>query len=552
MKNCLLSLLFIFILCACNTETSIDTPTPISKQKRSTRIVGGEPANGNWPWMAALIDQSPEIVNPFCGAALINPSWVITAAHCVENETINTFEVFIGSDRLNSENAQRIPVKQMIIHPDYNTDTVDSDLALLELSRSLDDIQTLSTIPKNIDIQGLDGVIMGWGKTGENKPKSDILLQATVPLVSDDACYQVFGDDLTDNMVCAGELSATKDSCYGDSGGPLVVFIQDRYYLAGIVSWGEGCARNGYYGVYTRVSSFDSFIHDCISFTSWKSEIVAQTNQTAENVYIGADHQGYKQPYTNQNPSQILDFYLIDTNGSAYSQMIHAETGAKIYTWIMKIEYRDLLIDTVIELSWPQDEFSTEGHYILLDGYDLDGDILVDNMRTTDSFTFVHHKLSQENLFFTICWIVESQIEIPIKKGWNMVSFPHTPFDATDLLQDKLIYMFHEGAYIQPRTLVPGKGYWLLSSNDEPIVINGTPKDSWSQELSPGWHLIGSTDQPSTLQSNPQGCIDQIASWQDGYYRQVNEIEPGRGYFIKLNQSCQLVWKTPNAKVEYY
>ncbi len=93
---------------------------------------------------------------------------------------------------------------------------------------------------------------------------SDVLQEVEVPLVSNTACNaaDVLNGAVTANMLCAGLLDAGGlDSCQGDSGGPLVVPDgQDGWRLAGIVSWGIGCAQPQQPGVYTRVSQFTGFI----------------------------------------------------------------------------------------------------------------------------------------------------------------------------------------------------------------------------------------------------------------------------------------------------
>ena len=92
-----------------------------------------------------------------------------------------------------------------------------------------------------------------------------MLQKVNVPLVSKAACNDkaAYGGDITDTMLCAGYKSGGKDSCQGDSGGPLVVTdANGETVLAGVVSWGEGCARANKYGIYSKVSSAISWIAD--------------------------------------------------------------------------------------------------------------------------------------------------------------------------------------------------------------------------------------------------------------------------------------------------
>ncbi|KPA19454.1 secreted protein containing Peptidase S1 and S6, chymotrypsin/Hap domain protein [Candidatus Magnetomorum sp. HK-1] len=540
MRYFIILLCFIFFICACNKGASTDSQTSSSINKKSKRIVGGEPTSNRWQFMAALIDSSTESVEPFCGATLVSNSWIITAAHCLENQTTDSILVFIGSNDLNSEEALRIPIKQMIIHPGYHSDTVDSDLALLELSESVTNYPPLSILPENIETKGLDAIIMGWGQTGEYLAGSDILLQATVPVASNEACRSVFGNVITENMICAGELSSKKDSCYGDSGGPLVVYTNGNYYLAGIVSWGEGCARNGSYGVYTRVSEFHSFIYDCISHTSWASEIVAEVKgEVRKTVRIGSNYNGFKQSPPSHTSNQMMDTELIDTDNAPYIQIIHSAHAANMYTWMTEIEYKPLS-NPLIDISWASETFNPKGHYILIEGKSIYGNVLIDDMRKITHYSYIDLKPKH---YFTICWILETKKEIILQQGWNLISFPHIPIENTIYFQDKLAYIFDKGTYIQPKTILPGKGYWIFSLTKEHFLLNGIPVESCSMELTAGWHLLGSIDQSSIIQTYPENCIEQIVKWHEGSYSRVSEIEPGQGYWIKLKQDCSLIWK---------
>ena len=62
-------------------------------------------------------------------------------------------------------------------------------------------------------------------------------------------------------FICSGTSIGGKDACDGDSGGPLVIeSMEGKFELVGITSWGKGCGEPNQPGVYTRVSSFLSWI----------------------------------------------------------------------------------------------------------------------------------------------------------------------------------------------------------------------------------------------------------------------------------------------------
>ena len=112
------------------------------------------------------------------------------------------------------------------------------------------------------DYEGVTALVTGWGKLNSSGPQSDILQEVNVTTISNQECRASYGHHrITDNMICA--QAAGRDSCQGDSGGPLAVLGQDgSYRQIGVVSWGRGCARPGYPGVYTRLSSLLGWIEN--------------------------------------------------------------------------------------------------------------------------------------------------------------------------------------------------------------------------------------------------------------------------------------------------
>ena len=111
------------------------TPQADTPQADTPEIVGGQEAvPGAWPWMAALVSANLDDYNgQFCGGALIAPQWVLTAVHCVENETPSSIDVTLGKHKLTDSGGERINVVEIIRHPNFNSSTLDSDVALLRL-----------------------------------------------------------------------------------------------------------------------------------------------------------------------------------------------------------------------------------------------------------------------------------------------------------------------------------------------------------------------------------------------------------------------------------
>jgi secreted trypsin-like serine protease len=237
-------------------------------------IVGGQPAQeGAWPWIVAVVSaNAPSIFQgQFCGASLIHPWYVLTAAHCTysQNQPISPSDIFVvvSDYRLSDSAGQRINVTQIIRHPGYNSgSSFDNDLALFRLARPASpapSIEVVSSPPGALENAGLSSTVIGWGNLNPNQPAfPDLLYQVSIPLVAQSTCQQSYGGSLTANMICAGLAAGGKDSCQGDSGGPLMVFDSsvNRWKQLGVVSFGNGCARPNFYGVYTRLSRYADWI----------------------------------------------------------------------------------------------------------------------------------------------------------------------------------------------------------------------------------------------------------------------------------------------------
>lgn len=245
------------------------TPVLAEPRKAEPRIIGGQETTRNVPWVTGLIlaSQSDVYRGLFCGGSLIATNWVATAAHCVENELPDDLDVVVGVHDLERDLAngvgQRLGVKRIVVHPQWNPVNSDFDIALLEL-------QQAASYPPILVYSGQDALvdrealILGWGKTRPRaRTVSPVLMEATVPIIANAVCATALAPEtITNNMLCAGYAEGGTDTCQGDSGGPLVIDANGNAQLAGITSWGIGCARPGKYGVYARVANFAAFIQD--------------------------------------------------------------------------------------------------------------------------------------------------------------------------------------------------------------------------------------------------------------------------------------------------
>ncbi|SFG83318.1 S1 family peptidase [Streptomyces mirabilis] len=220
-------------------------------------IVGGTTTTTTaYPFMMQITDASQ---NQFCGGTLVAANKVVTAAHCVVDETTSSVRVVGGRTYLNGTNGTVSKVSKIWINPDYTDATNGDDVAVLTLSTSMSytPASYVASTDTGVYATGATARIIGWGTTSESGSSSNQLRTATVPLVSNSSCAGSYGSEfVASDMVCAGYTNGGTDTCQGDSGGPLLI----GGVLAGITSWGNGCAEAGYPGVYTRLTTFSNLV----------------------------------------------------------------------------------------------------------------------------------------------------------------------------------------------------------------------------------------------------------------------------------------------------
>jgi len=255
-------------------------PSPTGRGDGATNqkltIVGGQEAiPGFWSHQVALFPSTWR-----CGGSVIDDEWILTAAHCMVNNGSplqpSVVNGMVGvHDIANSEDGnQSLQIEEIFVHENYNSYTFDNDIALLKLAMPIElgitssgiTVGVISLVEADVDnLVGLTMTMTGWGATSSGGQGSDVLLQVDVPVISNDACqdlYEESGAIVTDNMLCAVVDDGGKDACQGDSGGPAVYydFDQQRWQQAGIISWGIGCADKNHPGVYTRLSNYVDWI----------------------------------------------------------------------------------------------------------------------------------------------------------------------------------------------------------------------------------------------------------------------------------------------------
>ena len=244
-------------------------PKPEGDQ-RPLAIIGGQLADVDaWPWMVSLQNSRGH----FCGGALVASDAVLTAAHCIVGESTDDVTAVIGRANLDSVTGESISAIEFIGHPDYDPESDEADIAVILLKTPATTAPIPWVQPDQLQLTepGVDAVIMGWGTTIEDGNGVTDLRQATVPIVSREQANRPISYDgrVSETMLPAGVFAGGTDTCQGDSGGPLVVTDEaGQYHVGGITSWGRGCGRPNLPGIYTRVTSFDEWIDENVTFDS--------------------------------------------------------------------------------------------------------------------------------------------------------------------------------------------------------------------------------------------------------------------------------------------
>jgi transmembrane serine protease 9 len=232
------------------------------------RIVGGVPAPiGAYPWQVSIgLKDNPHSIGHFCGGSIIGANFVVTAAHCVEgNTTPGSIQILYDTNYL-GQGGKVVPVAEIKIHRQWNKASYDYDVAVLRTAQPMEAV-AIKLLQKseapNLFPVGVLATVTGWGLTQERGSISEVLQQVGVQVTSNEVCNgpTAYGGAISGRMFCAGFATGGKDSCQGDSGGPIVAFDRKGgFVLAGIVSWGEGCARPNKFGVYTRVTEVADWV----------------------------------------------------------------------------------------------------------------------------------------------------------------------------------------------------------------------------------------------------------------------------------------------------
>ncbi|XP_078486323.1 uncharacterized protein LOC100179458 [Ciona intestinalis] len=249
---------------------------------KSGLLASGETANeGSWPWATQVYKGIPRTFQ--CGGTLICSGWVLTAAHCFLSEQgysldlqhMNIYLVKIGkfrrSDEPNRQTVSQVP-ERVVTHPSYDVSQNIHDIALIKLRTPVEMSNTIrpACLPRSSPYLPSMGTsiwgppfgslcyVVGWGSTHNRGPTNEYLKQARLQMKLNNVCQRLYMFYQPNINMCVG--GDGDDTCRGDSGGPLMCKHGDRWYVDGITSYGRRCGVVGEPGVYTRVTSFSSWV----------------------------------------------------------------------------------------------------------------------------------------------------------------------------------------------------------------------------------------------------------------------------------------------------
>ncbi|MGI5480623.1 trypsin-like serine protease [Streptomyces lavendofoliae] len=368
----------------------VKQPDAAVESAPSARIIGGQETTiSTAPWMAQLHFRDSTGAGYFCGGAVISPTKILTAAHCVKGIKWYAPEnvIVVGTDQLPTgkdlHGGEAFGVSRQWHHPLYNEYTLDNDVAVLTLARptTVKPLPLAQPTDSALYQAGLDGKVYGWGRTSSTNPNSasQTLKVADADVVSDTNCAAAYTEGFVKgHMLCAGAAPTGSDetsetTCNGDSGGPLVVGGK----LVGVVSWGDvDCSAQGKYGVYAKVSTYSAPVQARVADANLSRDHTADllARRASDGTLFGWTSKvtSLSRTYNMGKPAGINLITQDDLNRDGSQDLLYRYSDGEVY-W----SYSDTVDPKLVAKGWSKHK------QILLPG-DVTGDELPD-MITVDS-----------------------------------------------------------------------------------------------------------------------------------------------------------------------
>jgi len=285
------------------------------------RIVGGKVAQPySYPWMVRVRACSGYACTRMCGGTLVSDRAIVTASHCIPPYAQQGL-ITLGAHEYYNERALNVTIQSIHQHPGWNKQTRINDIAVIILTESVAfNAKVQPACLPNKDhcfAPGTACIATGWGYIKEGGPRSSLLREVPVRMMTNEHCNSAdyYNGRIKDGMLCAGYNEGQRDACTGDSGGPLVCPIDTnmgtRWVLAGVTSWGVGCARFKRPGVYSNVAEFSDWIGSIIR---QYPSVVGQCKTAKGNGY---GHDG-DWSWTGQAPARKPQSQLFFSNGNSF------------------------------------------------------------------------------------------------------------------------------------------------------------------------------------------------------------------------------------------